>query len=73
MGAWFLDSELSICFDNIIKSVRRMVSHLDAASKAIHQMILLYNNVVIVHSGAKANTIVGLKANTAVFIKQLQF
>ena len=50
-----------------------MVSHLDAASKAIHQMILLYNNIVIVHSGAKANTIVGLKANTAVFIKQLQF
>ena len=35
---------ISYIFDNIIKSVSREVSQLDAASKAIHQRILLCNN-----------------------------
>ena len=34
-------------FDNIIKSIQRKVSQLDAASEAIHQRILLCNNLVL--------------------------
>ena len=38
---------ISHIFDNIIKSVRIKVSQLDTASEAIHQRILLYNNLAV--------------------------
>ena len=34
-------------FDNVIKSVQRKVSQLDAAGEVTHQRILLCNNLVI--------------------------
>ena len=39
---------------------------------SIHQRNLLYNNLVIAQVIIKANTTVGVKANTAVFIRHLQ-
>ena len=37
-------------FDNVIKSVQRKVSQLDAAGEVTHQRILLYNNLATVYT-----------------------